>query len=179
MSVALAVSSRAGDALARLLDEMAEVVAQLTHGEYAWAGLRDVSGSIGGHVRHCLDHVRALERAVDSGLADYDGRVRQTQIERDREVAVLALTAAARRMTLLDDETLDRAVVVRAQLEHAGPIVESASTIGRELAFVVNHTIHHAASIALLARVQGHTPRAGRFGLAPTTPALSEATCAR
>jgi uncharacterized damage-inducible protein DinB len=43
------------------------------------------------------------------------------------------------------------------------------STLARELAFVVHHTIHHQAMIAVLFACQGHTV-ADSFGLAPATP---------
>jgi uncharacterized damage-inducible protein DinB len=43
------------------------------------------------------------------------------------------------------------------------------STLARELAFVVSHTIHHQAIIGLLLAVHGHTVP-DRFGHSPSTP---------
>jgi hypothetical protein len=43
------------------------------------------------------------------------------------------------------------------------------STLGRELAFVASHTIHHFAIVALLLRDMGIGVPA-RFGYAPSTP---------
>jgi len=42
--------------------------------------------------------------------------------------------------------------------------------VARELAFVMNHTIHHQAIIALLLEFQGREPLDDRFGYAPSTP---------
>jgi uncharacterized damage-inducible protein DinB len=43
------------------------------------------------------------------------------------------------------------------------------STLARELAFVLNHTIHHQAMIGLLASLHGCDVPDG-FGYAPSTP---------
>ena len=46
------------------------------------------------------------------------------------------------------------------------------STLRRELAFVISHTVHHQALIAMLLAVAGlQVPES--FGLAPSTPRLA------
>jgi uncharacterized damage-inducible protein DinB len=55
-----------------------------------------------------------------------------------------------------------------------GARLSAPSSVGRELAFVVSHTIHHLAVIAFLLRdLSIEVP--SRFGYAPTTPAFAEA----
>jgi uncharacterized damage-inducible protein DinB len=154
---------------------MARVVAQLTPEEYAGSDLPGVSGSIGGHVRHCLDHVRALELGLERGLVDYDYRRRNTGVEHDREAAVLSLMAAASRAAGVSDTALRSAVVVRSLISTCGISVEGASSVARELAFVISHPIHHNAQIALLAHRAGARRLPKRFGIAPSTPVLAGA----
>ena len=72
------------EALAAVLDDLAAVVDSLTDTQYADSAIPGVSGSVGGHVRHCLDHVRALERAIETGVVDYDARERELRVEIDR-----------------------------------------------------------------------------------------------
>lgn len=165
-------SADAFGALSRLLTEMARAASHLTHDEFADSEVPGVSGSIGGHVRHCLDHVLTFERGLESGLVDYDVRRRQTAVERDRELAVLSLTAAAVRMDRHTGLSLGQPLVVRSILSCGGPVVECRSSVGRELAFVISHTIHHNAQIALLAHRLGAARLPERFGMAPTTPTL-------
>lgn len=162
-------------ALADLLRQMASVVSHLAPEEYTDSDVPSISSSIGGHVRHCLDHVRALEQGLERGLIDYDVRRRDTLVERDRETAVLSLMAAAARLRPVTDDVLSRIVVVRSQVSPDGRTVEAASSVGRELAFVVSHTIHHNAQIALLAHRLGTTRLPQRFGMAPSTPVLAGA----
>lgn len=162
-------------ALSDLLQQMAMAVSQLAPEQYTDSHVPGISGSIGGHVRHCLDHVRALELGLERGLVDYDARRRNTAVERDREAAVLALMSAAARLRMLANETLGRTLVVRSLIAESGPTVECASTVARELAFVISHTIHHSAQIALLAHRVGSGRLPRRFGVAPSTRALAGA----
>jgi uncharacterized damage-inducible protein DinB len=162
-------------ALSRLLTEMAHAIAQLTRAEFAESGVSGVSGSIGGHVRHCLDHVLTFERGLETGLVDYDTRRRQTTVEGDRELAVLSLTAAATRLERHTGLALGQPLVVRSVLSRGGPTMEYRSSVARELAFVISHTIHHGAQIALLAHRIGAGRLPDRFGVAPATPDLAGA----
>jgi hypothetical protein len=155
--------SAAFGALAAVLDDLAAVVVGLDTVEYADSGIAGLSGSVGSHVRHVLDHVRAFETGIASGLVDYEARVRDTALEQDGGLALAALGSARRRLGERSDA------------------VRSRAAVGRELAFVLSHTIHHSAVIALL--LHRIAPRPGlpaRFGLAPGTPALEVAVrCAR
>jgi uncharacterized damage-inducible protein DinB len=167
-------------ALSDLLQQMATVASHLGPEEFSDSEVSGISGSIGGHVRHCLDHVRALESGLERGLVDYDARRRETAVERDREAAALALMSAASRLRTLGNHVLGHPLVVRTRIADDGRTVECESSAARELAFVISHTIHHSAQIALLAHRVGSTRLPRRFGVAPSTPALAGgASCAR
>ena len=43
-----------------LLNQLAALVTRLNDGHYLSVRASEVSGSVGGHVRHCLDHVAAF-----------------------------------------------------------------------------------------------------------------------
>jgi uncharacterized damage-inducible protein DinB len=156
-------------ALASVLDDLAAVVDSLSDAQYADSGVPGVSGSVGGHVRHCLDHIRALERAIDNGVVNYDARDRDLRVEFDRTLAWSLLHSARRRVELLPTSVLARPVVVQTRLHASMSPVEVLSSLEREVSFVIAHTIHHCATIAVLA---GVTPERlpERFGLAPSTP---------
>lgn len=156
-------------ALGDVLGQLSRVVAQVDAARYVARGPAGAPGSIGAHVRHCLDHVAALERAFADGVVDYDARRRGTAIEHDRRAALGALDAACRRLDLYDDSRGATRVTVRTEVDADGSCVFAESTIGRELAFVLSHTIHHCATInVLLSRLGQSGPP--RFGFAPSTP---------
>jgi hypothetical protein len=79
---------------------------------------------------------------------------------------VLQLKAAVERWS---SRGLDEPVLVESTVSTAGDRIVGWSTLARELAFVLSHTIHHLASIALLLDMQGLVVP-DRFGFAPTTP---------
>lgn len=161
-------------ALADTLDQLADAIRSLTAEEYASRALRS-SGSIGAHVRHCLDHVGAFERAIVTGDVCYDHRERDTVVERDPRLGTSRLRRASARLRQNDDGLLERPLVLLAQVADDGRSVRVPTTVGRELAFVISHTIHHSALVAvLLERAEHEVP--DRLGLAPTTPDLA---CAR
>jgi uncharacterized damage-inducible protein DinB len=172
------IMTTATGALAAVLDDLAAVIDSLSDAQFADSAIPGISGSVGGHVRHCLDHVRALERGIEQGLVDYDVRERNNRVESDRLLAWSLLVSARRRVAALPAGVLSRPVVVRTRVHAASAALEVLSTFEREVSFVIAHTIHHCATIAVLAGVgPGRLP--ARFGVAPGTPLESVgAACA-
>ena len=122
---------------------------------------------LGAHFRHVLDHYRSYLDGMDDGLIDYDNRERNTLEETDLKVAIKSMQEIVAR---LDSAKVDFAapvkVKVRASVE--GETEHSASSLGRELQFLVSHTVHHYALIAIASRMQGIFPNES-FGVAPST----------
>lgn len=164
-------------AIRALLRELAEVVAGLSDSQYG-ACESSGGGAIGGHVRHCLDHVTLLLDGMESGIVDYDRRQRGTDVERNRHAAFDAISRLGQRLDSYVGRSLTRTLRVRAILDDSGPAIEAISTLGRELMFVLSHTIHHNAMIAAAAkRLGGSVPQ--YFGYAPATVAYHKGLCAR
>ena len=67
----------------RLLDELDTLLTEVAPDVYCARFASEVSGSIGEHVRHCLDHVSALLAADSSTTLSYDRRQRGTTVETD------------------------------------------------------------------------------------------------
>ena len=72
----------------RLLDELESLLTEVASDVYCARFATEVSGSIGEHVRHCLDHVSALLAADPSTTLSYDRRQRGTAVETDPAEAV-------------------------------------------------------------------------------------------
>ena len=131
-------------------------------------------GTIGRHLRHCLEHFERARIGIEAGLIDYDARARGTVEETDSAAAVRRL-----------DELIDWFEANAGRFEDATPVrvkvdcgleeplpgarpEGEGSTIGRELQFLVSHTVHHFAIIAIMCEAQG-IPLAPGFGVAPST----------
>ena len=156
-------------ALRERLYELMRLVLTLSPDAYRMRTSR-VSGSVGEHVRHVLDHLSSLVAACPFAVLSYDHRTRGTAVEVDPSAAVremMRLDAALERWV---DRTLNEPVAVEAVLSTDGRSVTGWSTLGRELAFVMSHTIHHQAIVALLLEQQGSDVPDEHFGYAPSTP---------
>jgi len=125
---------------------------------------------VGEHVRHLLDHVAAFVGARDQQVLTYDNRERGTAIERDSRAALQAISRLRGLLEAVHDDRLEHGVTIAAAIERRQAQVLMRSTRRRELAFVISHTIHHQALIAVLLAVASEAVPRG-FGLAPSTPA--------
>ncbi len=166
--------------LTALLRELETVASTATSDQFTLrCGEQFFNATIGGHVRHCLDHVRALVDADETGCIDYDHRERGTDIESLVEAARLEIARLIRRTEQL--ASVDGAVPVRVTIKPTrdGPGVTVESSLGRELSFVLSHTIHHNAIVRSMAFAIGvRVPQT--FGYAPSTLAHMDAhACAQ
>jgi uncharacterized damage-inducible protein DinB len=167
--------------LAAVLEQLQAAVGTLRDEDYAMRPVGVVDSSIGGHVRHCLDHVRALLNAIETGTLDYDHRERGTSIETDRSAALTLMRTLRNRLLALGDDhsMIERPLKLSVMMTADGPPMVVGTTLGREMAYVLSHTIHHNALIGTVIRLLGGwLPE--RFGDAPSTVAhLRGKPCAR
>ena len=165
----ISAASTPASGLAHLLDELSTMVLEVPTEVYCAPFESGVSGSIGEHVRHSLDHVSALLAVGNSDTLSYDHRQRGTAVEADPGAAlqqILRLKAGLERWSL---RPLDEPIRVRSMVSSNGQTVSGWSTLARELAFVVSHTIHHQAIIGILLACHGFRVP-DRFGHSPSTP---------
>jgi len=127
------------------------------------------NASIGGHYRHCLDHFRSLLDSAMDGDLNYDHRERGTLIENDRYAALNATRELRERYERLDPVFLMRPLAVTCKTSYATNASQvSASTIGREIMYLVAHAVHHYALIGVMGGIMGFQMPRG-FGVAPST----------
>jgi len=161
------------EALGHLLDDLAVVLMTVARDVYVSRPESGVSGSVGGHVRHLLDHVVAFLEATSTCALTYDHRQRGTSVELDPREAIAQIYRLRKTFDRMRLRSQDEQVLVRFQLSPNGEAMTSWSTLGRELAFVMSHTVHHQAMIALLLAPSGALSLPARFGYAPSTPVAS------
>ena len=127
------------------------------------------NASIGGHVRHCLDHFRTLLEAMPAGDLNYDQRQRGTAVETDRGAALEATRELIAGFLKLDAACLARPLSVTCKTTYTTSGSQaSPSTVGREIMYSVAHAVHHYALIGIMAGIMGLKMPPG-FGVAPST----------
>ncbi len=126
-------------------------------------------GSLGGHVRHNLDHYLNFLDVVDTGEIDYESRQRDHSIESDRQYAIERTQEIRSRLVALAESGQDKELRIRMEGGSADERTRWAgSSVSRELEFLLSHTIHHYALASIMCRLLGVNP--GRdFGVAPST----------
>lgn len=154
---------------------LGEVVNAFTPEQYAQAPVQFLSSGVGGHVRHCLNHVDALLNGLTSGTVDYETRARGTGVESCKHKALAALQRTAQKgFEFLQHESAERVLQVVQFLDTQGTRVLVTSTLARELSFVASHTVHHQAMIFVVSKLlQVHLPQ--NCGLAPSTAVFLKA----
>src|SRR6516162_7733754 len=71
-----------------VLRQLADVIRAMTDEQYRRKPVGVVPSNVGGHVRHCLDHVEALLAGLEEGEVNYDHRRRGTEVETNRQAAL-------------------------------------------------------------------------------------------
>lgn len=165
--------------VASLLRQLAELVTSLTDAQYVQKPVGVVESSIGGHLRHVLDHVRSALDSASASEFTYDVRSRGTVIETSRPEALAEIDGLVARLGSLGHNVVDRPLTLSVLMTSDGAPVRVTSSVGRELAFAMQHTVHHNALIAAMLKTLG-VPMPNRFGYAPATVQHLETTaCAR
>ncbi len=154
--------------LVAALDQIRTLLNNLTDEQYYRTPGGALVSSVGGHVRHNLDHVSALLSGFSEGAINYDLRTRGTAIEFDRAAAIATIDQLQQDLEQINwydvSDSLRLSVVVSPD---QAPL-ELLTTPARELAFVISHTVHHNALIAVIVAAVGAVAPVG-FGYAPST----------
>lgn len=156
------------DALSEALAQEAALLAEIPDELFRAPGQGRFKSSIGQHIRHNLDHFTAFFAGLEAGKIDYEQRERAARIA---EMPACAGEAVARFRERLEGlrASEDHALLVREESE-AGAEAPAwlSSSLGRELQFLLGHTVHHHALIAMIADAHA-IPLPEGFGVAPST----------
>lgn len=147
----------------QVLRQGLELLAQLDDEQYTLTAGSLFAYGVGSHLRHCLDSYACFLHGLPTGRIDYDRRERAELTAQDRRYASTRIEWT---MEVLR-ETLAQHQLKELQVRQDGPHW-ATSSVARELQFLLSHTVHHYALIALILRLQGFNP-AAEFGVAPST----------
>lgn len=128
-----------------LLDQLKVILKQLTDEQLA-RPIEALSGSsIGGHVRHSLEFFLCLLDAAASGMINYDHRKHDPYVERDVKLALNILEEVQSRMNACHH---DHPLLMQVNYElYESESLTIHSSVHRELAYNIEHTLHHMALI--------------------------------
>ena len=157
------------------LDQAERLLIQVMDQDYGCAVESFYGSTLGQHFRHCLDHYSSLLTGLDCAKVDYDSRSRQREIELSTGSALEEVGCVRASLTGLLDREFPVGLLVKMDYGGEGEDWQ-ASTLGRELQFLVSHTVHHFAMIGGMCGCLGVEMEDG-FGVAPSTSRHRERAC--
>ena len=107
-----------------------------------------LSGStLGQHIRHVVEFFLCLQKGLSTGVINYDRRERNKDIEENRVFSIRTIAKISEDLTSLTVEkslTLQAIYGVREE-----KLVEIPTNLERELAYNIEHAIHHMAILKI------------------------------
>lgn len=123
------------------------------------------NNTIGQHVRHIIELFQCLEAGYEAGIVNYEHRKRDTHIENDKELAkslLLGLQSAIKK------DNKDMLLEASYDDEGEAPL-QLATNYYREIAYNLEHTIHHMALIRIGLKELTSLSLPENFGVASST----------
>jgi uncharacterized damage-inducible protein DinB len=138
--------SKSSNAILLQLDAL---LAQLDQETYSQALSLLNGNSLGKHVRHILEVYQELYTGLAQGKVCYDARQRDIQLEQDPNFARRLIVELIKKTDEINKET---GLSLFGNYGEEEVIV--GSTFGRELAYNIEHAIHHMAILQICLRNQ-------------------------
>ncbi|MBO9564096.1 MAG: hypothetical protein J7621_15030 [Niastella sp.] len=123
--------------------QLAESLEQISQQEYVQPCKTLFNNTIGQHVRHVIELFQCLEKGYDRGVVNYEKRKRDLAIETDKALASSLLLEIHGGLGKNNKELTLEATYD----DHSTEPITIATNYFREVAYNLEHTIHHMALI--------------------------------
>ena len=134
------------------------------------------NATIGQHLRHVIEFYTCIEKGSVEGRICYDDRDRNVFIESDMEFSKNTIEGIIQFLSSISD---DKPVTLKANYSGASKVeTHIKSSLFREIAYALDHTIHHMAIIKIALLDEETITINSDFGVAPSTLRHRE-ECAR
>lgn len=160
------------------LEQLSEMLQRISNEQYTQKSDILSGSSVGQHIRHILEFYLLLVSGSFSGTISYDKRQRDHRIEDSTDFALETITRLIKGVETLD---LNQEVKFEGDFTTNGSQDNfTASSVGRELAYCIEHSIHHQAIIkAGLIDLGMSSITCENFGVAYSTIRYRENQCAQ
>lgn len=137
----------------------------LTDKQYVYASKILSNATIGQHVRHIIEMFICLEDGYAEGIVNYENRKRDIEIETKRGVAISLL-----KKVYEDLDKVNKNLVLQGEYnEDSQEMISFDTNYYREIAYNLEHTIHHMALIKVGIRELSDISLPDGFGVASST----------
>ena len=137
----------------------------LSDSQYVYNSTILSNASIGQHVRHIIEMFICLEDGYAHGVVNYENRKRDIAIETKREIAIDLLKEIYENL----DRTNKAMILKGAYNDNTDELLDFDTNYYREIAYNLEHTIHHMALIKVGIREVSDIILPEGFGVASST----------
>jgi hypothetical protein len=124
---------------------------------------------IGGHMRHILEFFKILADQAATGSINYERRARDVRFEQDPALSAESCAQVITKLRLLLSTIgADAPIMVEETPGFGLDAIQIASSFGREMLYVIQHSVHHFAIVKMMARAHDIAFSDG-FGVASAT----------
>ncbi|KRB57180.1 hypothetical protein [Flavobacterium sp. Root186] len=124
----------------RSLDELTDLLNQLSDKDYSKSCLALSNATIGEHTRHILEMFQCLQNGYDSGIINYDNRERNNRIQTETDFAKQCITEIKAGL-----QSENKIMFLEQFID--GLTMRIQSNYYRELLYNLEHCVHHQALI--------------------------------
>ena len=145
--------------------QLSDVLEKLNDTEYRQPSRILFNATIGQHVRHIIELFQCMETGYTAGVVNYEKRKRDYRIESERDFAARSLRKIFRNIS-----KPNKAITLEAEdYNETVETVTIPSNYYREMAYNLEHTIHHMALIRVGVNDVSGITLPDEFGLAYST----------
>ena len=145
--------------------QLTDSITRLSEEQYAQPCSNLLNNTIGQHVRHIIELFQCLEKGYVSGTIDYEKRKRDPEIENNKDTACNLLHQIFHNLNKPNKELL----LTASYDDHSSTPVIISTNYYREVAYNLEHTIHHMALIRVGVNEVSSVKLPGEFGIAYST----------
>lgn len=137
----------------------------LSDSQYVYASKILSNATIGQHVRHIIEMFVCLEDGYTAGIVNYESRKRDRAIETQKDIAIALLKKIYEGLN-----RQNRALVLQGTYnDDTNDLLNIDTNYYREIAYNLEHTIHHMALIKVGIREVSDIDIPEGFGVASST----------
>ncbi len=148
--------------------EIKNLILKLSDDDFVYKSNLLSQSTIGQHVRHIIEFYRSSINKTIENVVNYDKRERNILIETDR---IYAISKIEKICLALNDKNENHNLLLEGNFSFKeGVTVQIQTSFFRELAYCLEHSIHHQALIKIALKelnIEDIIPKS--FGIAPAT----------
>ncbi|MEP7317912.1 MAG: hypothetical protein ABI921_04210 [Panacibacter sp.] len=153
------------NAINNVFVQLNTILQLLSAAQYTQKGKLLSNATIGQHVRHIIELFICLNKGYETGIVNYDSRERNQQIETSKQIATSLLKEIYEQL-----DKPDKSLMLEACYDdNAEKTITIATNYYREIAYNLEHAVHHMALIRVGVTEVSNIKLPEGFGVASST----------